>query len=152
MSAQPGFIPRLVQCIGNPPPQLDPSLNSQPSAIQQSASIFLKNIILKRYRLSSPEASPLDPSITLIPLDDADKIFLKDNILGLLVVVHQNRAAVRQLRRVLSEMLHKDWPANWEAFAGTVGRMIMGEEGKERRREETEMGCFALVEMFKIYK
>lgn len=146
--------------------QIISSPSSSPP-VRQAAAVYLKNRISRSWSAphhqggeggstaagtsSSASASGTPTSSThspsnVIPLAEADKITIKQNILRVLVETPAQNVKV-QLKTCLGVIIAEDFPEKWdELMHQTVACIQSGHEN------HIEGGLLALIEILKIYR
>ena len=127
------------------------SPESSPS-VRQAAAVYLKNRISRSWSTphrengsSAPSTSSVSPT-NIIPITDADKATIKQNILHVLVKTPQQNVKV-QLKTCLGTIIVDDFPERWEQLMQQTLQCL--QSGHEN---QIEGGLLALIEILKIYR
>jgi hypothetical protein len=139
------------------------SLPESSPPVRQAAAVYLKNRISRSW--STPysvngssgssavagtsngnmSSNPTSPT-NIVPLADADKVTIKQNILHVLVETPQQNVKV-QLKTCLGTIIAEDFPEKWEELMHQSLQCI--QSGHEN---QIEGGLLALIEILKIYR
>lgn len=154
-----GMPSTVLQIISSP---------SSSPPVRQAAAVYLKNRISRSWSApyqqgaeggstaaagsssggstsGTPTSSTHSPS-NVIPLAEADKITIKQNILRVLVETPAQNVKV-QLKTCLGVIIAEDFPEKWdELMHQTVSCIQSGHEN------HIEGGLLALIEILKIYR
>ncbi|KAF9516474.1 hypothetical protein BS47DRAFT_1340813 [Hydnum rufescens UP504] len=124
-----GVLSALVQIIGNE--AVDP-------AVRQACVVYLKNRVSRAYFVD-----PAHPRPDAAPIPESDRIFLKQNILPLLVA-STTRSIRVQLASCFKTVLSHDFPDNWPGIVDDI--MTLLQRGDQR---SVYGGCLALLELIR---
>lgn len=142
--------------------QIISSPSSSPP-VRQAAAVYLKNRISRSWTApypgegsttingagSSTSGTPTGAThspTNIVPLAEADKITIKQNILRVLVETPAQNVKV-QLKTCLGTIIAEDFPEKWEELMHqTVSCIQSGDEN------HIEGGLLALIEILKIYR
>lgn len=159
-----GYVEQLERIQGMPSTVLHIiSLPESSPPVRQAAAVYLKNRISRSWstpysingssgssavprtsngNMSSNSTSPTN----IVPLADADKVTIKQNILHVLVETPQQNVKV-QLKTCLGTIIAEDFPEKWEELMHQSIQCI--QSGHEN---QIEGGLLALIEILKIYR
>jgi hypothetical protein len=123
--------------------------------VRQAAAVYLKNRISRSWSTpdrengststTTPSTSSISPT-NIIPIADADKATIKQNILHVLVETPQQNVKV-QLKTCLGTIIAEDFPERWEQLMQQTLQCL--QSGHEN---QIEGGLLALIEILKIYR
>jgi importin-7 len=104
--------------------------------VRQACVVYLKNRVSRAYFVD-----PAHPRPDAAPIPESDRVFLKQNILPLLVA-STTRSIRVQLASCFKTVLSHDFPDNWPGIVDDI--MTLLQRGEQR---SVYGGCLALLEL-----
>ncbi|KAF8327473.1 armadillo-type protein [Cantharellus anzutake] len=129
IGGQEGALTALMQVIGNQHVDI---------AVRQATSVFLKNRIIRAWYID-----PDIPKPDTAPIADSDRVFVKQNILSLLVAA-QSRPSQVQLAAAFKAILTHDFPDKWPGIVDDVLALL-----QSGNSASVYGACIALLEVIR---
>ncbi|OLY83463.1 putative importin [Smittium mucronatum] len=130
LESQPRFLSSVLNFLG----QVDSNDGSS-----LAAAIYFKNSIRKNWKSRSEESS------SQISISDQDQIFIKQEILPIMVKAAPNIQS--QLQSCLATILSHDFPDNWIEFGPKIYELLNSND-----IGSTKIGLIGLLELTQLYR